>query len=58
MSETTVIGEERVSADAEVAPPARRFVLPPLDKGATVLVTGATGFTGSVLLQKLCAVPG
>ena len=58
MSENKGIDESRVSADAETEPPPRAFELPPLERGATVLVTGATGFTGSVLLRKLCAVPG
>lgn len=31
--------------------------IPNLPAGATVLVTGGTGFTGSVLLRKLCAQP-
>ena len=58
MNEETAIDPERVSADADVPPPPRAFVLPPLEEGATVLVTGGTGFTGRVLLRKLCAMPG
>lgn len=45
-----------ISAD-DTPPPPRAFSMPPLPEGCTVLVTGATGFTGRVLLRKLCAMP-
>ena len=58
MSDRLVSVGGRVSGDGGVAPPEGRFALEPLGEGATVLVTGATGFTGGVLLKKLCAMPG